>query len=183
MCYIHLIYPGICTSQTCNIETFCGRHITYLAEYRDFSFCIGNGDTVMSLGKSRNAPLTYYSPPRYPWHPGLTMWSTYVLAAGPNVLLWNECYILTRSRTHSIKGQLVPHSSPHTGLPRGFRTHPWVEKQVYVLMQQGLILLVACTEILQEFMSQPHYLLHLGVFGLYGSRDRNSTYSEASTSC
>lgn len=48
-------------------------------------------------------------------------------------------------------------------------------------MQQGLILLVACTEILQEFMSQPHYLLHLGVFRLCGRRNRKSIYCKAST--
>ena len=35
-----------------------------------------------------------------------------------------------------------------------------------MFVEQSLILLVAGAEILKKLMSQPHYLLHLGVFSL-----------------
>lgn len=41
-----------------------------------------------------------------------------------------------------------------------------------MLVQQGLVLLVARTEVLQKLMRQPHYLLHLGVLGLRGRGQR-----------
>lgn len=55
--------------------------------------------------------------PLYPCHPRFTICCIYVLTAGQNGLLWSECCILTRSRIHNIKGQLVPHSPPSAGLP------------------------------------------------------------------
>lgn len=45
-------------------------------------------------------------------------------------------------------------------------THPWVEEQVNVLVQQDLVLLVPCTEVLEELMSQLHDLLHADVLAL-----------------
>lgn len=45
-------------------------------------------------------------------------------------------------------------------------THPRVKKQVDVLVEKSLILLISCTEILQELMSQFHNLLHSDIFTL-----------------
>lgn len=45
-------------------------------------------------------------------------------------------------------------------------THPWVKKQVDMLVEKSLILLVACTEILQELVSQFHDILHSDIFTL-----------------
>lgn len=45
-------------------------------------------------------------------------------------------------------------------------THPRVEKQVDVLVEKSLILLISCTEILQELMSQFHDLLHSNILAL-----------------
>lgn len=61
----------------------------------------------------------------------------------------------------------------------GPRPYPGVEEQVYVLVQQGLVLLVARTEVLQKLMRQPHYLLHLGVLGLRGRRQREVGWHRA----
>lgn len=47
-----------------------------------------------------------------------------------------------------------------------------------MLVQQGLVLLVARTEVLQKLMRQPHYLLHLGVLGLRGRRQTESGWQE-----
>lgn len=45
-------------------------------------------------------------------------------------------------------------------------THPRVKKQVDVLVEKSLILLISCTEVLQELMSQFHNLLHSDIFTL-----------------
>lgn len=45
-------------------------------------------------------------------------------------------------------------------------THPRVKKQVDVLVEKSLILLISCTEILQELMSQFHDLLHSDILAL-----------------
>lgn len=45
-------------------------------------------------------------------------------------------------------------------------THSWVKKQVDVFMEESLVLLVSCTEVLQEFMSQFHDLLHTNILTL-----------------
>lgn len=45
-------------------------------------------------------------------------------------------------------------------------THPRVEKQVDVLVEKSLILLISCTEVLQELMSQFHDLLHSNILTL-----------------
>lgn len=45
-------------------------------------------------------------------------------------------------------------------------THPWVKKQVDVFVEKNLILLISCTEILQELMSQFHDLLHSNILAL-----------------
>lgn len=50
-------------------------------------------------------------------------------------------------------------------MARGY-SYPWVKEQVYVLVQQGLVLLVPSTEVLQELVCELHYLLHPRVFSL-----------------
>lgn len=45
-------------------------------------------------------------------------------------------------------------------------THPRVQKQVNVFVEENLILLVSCTKVLQKLMSQFHYFLHSDVFTL-----------------
>lgn len=45
-------------------------------------------------------------------------------------------------------------------------THPWIEKEVNVLVEQGLVLLVPSTEVLQELVSQFHDLLHSNILAL-----------------
>lgn len=58
----------------------------------------------------------------------------------------------------------------HRGLSQSLAwivsTHPRVEKQVDVLVEKSLILLISCTEVLQELMSQFHDLLHSDIFTL-----------------
>lgn len=45
-------------------------------------------------------------------------------------------------------------------------SHPRVEEQVDVFVEQSLVLLVPCTEVLEELMSQLHDLLHADVLAL-----------------
>lgn len=44
--------------------------------------------------------------------------------------------------------------------------HPGVEEEVDVLVQEGLVLLVSSTEVLQELVGQLHDVLHAQVFAL-----------------
>lgn len=44
--------------------------------------------------------------------------------------------------------------------------HPWVEEEVDVLVQEGLVLLVSSTEVLQKLVGQLHDVLHAQVFPL-----------------
>ena len=44
--------------------------------------------------------------------------------------------------------------------------HPRVEEQIDVFVKEGLVLLVPCTEVLQELVGQFHYLLHADVLPL-----------------
>lgn len=66
------------------------------------------------------------------------------------------------------EAQLCP--APCSAAP----SYPRVEEQGRVLVQQGLVLLVARTEVLQELVGQPHDLLHLGVLGLCGRGQVNT---------
>lgn len=52
-------------------------------------------------------------------------------------------------------------------------THPRVKKQVDVLVEKSLILLISGTEILQELMSQFHNLLHSDIFTLKRKTQRD----------
>lgn len=45
-------------------------------------------------------------------------------------------------------------------------THPRVKKQVDVFVEESLILLISCTKILQELMSQFHDFLHSDILTL-----------------
>lgn len=54
----------------------------------------------------------------------------------------------------------------YNSLRQTVSTHPRVKKQVDVLVEKSLILLISCTEILQELMSQFHNLLHSDIFTL-----------------
>lgn len=55
-------------------------------------------------------------------------------------------------------------------------THPRVEKQVDVLMEKSLILLISCTKVLQELMSQFHDVLHSDIFTLKCKREASVSY-------
>lgn len=44
--------------------------------------------------------------------------------------------------------------------------HPWIEEEIDVFVEQRLVLLVSCTEVLQKLMCQLHDILHAHVFSL-----------------
>lgn len=48
--------------------------------------------------------------------------------------------------------------------------HPWVEEEVDVFVQQGLVLLVSSAEVLQKLVGQLHDVLHAQVFPLNDKR-------------
>ena len=55
-------------------------------------------------------------------------------------------------------------------------THPWIKKQVDVLVEKSLIRLVSCTEILQKLMSKFHDFLHSDILALLQITQRQTSF-------